>query len=81
MRYVDVGTSHFLCHSLLSGGDWSQELVRGQRQLEDFRSQVVSQEELRGELRALSERNEALKEQMRQLQQAFRVRKSSRQRL
>lgn len=49
-----------------------KELVRGQRQLDEFRSQVVSQDELREEIRLLTERNEALREQARTAQQEAR---------
>lgn len=49
-----------------------KELVRGQRQLDEFRNQIVSQDELREEIRLLTERNEALREQARTAQQEAR---------
>lgn len=49
-----------------------KELVRGLRQLEELKTQVVSQDELREEIRSLSERNEALREQTRTVQQESR---------
>lgn len=49
-----------------------KDLAKGQRELEEFRTQIVSQEELRKEIQSLKDRNEEVREQMRQVQQESR---------
>jgi len=49
-----------------------KDLVKGQRQLEEFRHQMVSQDELKEEIRSLKQRNEDLREQLKMLQQESR---------
>eukprot|EP00931_Biecheleriopsis_adriatica_P100310 TRINITY_DN7554_c0_g1_i1.p1 TRINITY_DN7554_c0_g1~~TRINITY_DN7554_c0_g1_i1.p1 ORF type:complete len:954 (+),score=283.51 TRINITY_DN7554_c0_g1_i1:370-2862(+) len=49
-----------------------KDLVRGQRQVDEFRHQITSQDELREEIRTLSERNESLRDQMKLVQQESR---------
>jgi len=49
-----------------------KDLVKGQRQLEEFRHQIISQDELKEEIRSLKQRNEDLREQYKMLQQESR---------
>jgi len=46
-----------------------KDLVRGQRQTEEFKLRIVAQDELKEEIRTLTSRNESILEQMRVMQQ------------